>query len=87
MTEEPSYRVRLTDCGPQSIKVIRFLHTECGMELYEASGAVENLPMDIRTVSGPMSWGDAKSEILPIVEGLRALGAVVEWDFDYGDYD
>ncbi len=87
MIREPSYRIRLVDCGPDKVKVIKFLHNELHFGLLEAARAVENLPLYIKTETRPMSCAQAREMILPIVEGLRERGAVVEWDFDYGDYE
>ena len=69
------------------MKVIKFLHDELHFGLLEAARAAENLPLYIKAETRPMSYAQARETILPIVEGLKERGAMMEWDFDYGDYD
>ena len=87
MIREPSYRIRLVDCGPNRVKVVKFMHDKLHFGLFEASRVVDDLPLNIKAETKPMNYAEVRQMILPIVEGLEACGAKVEWDFDYGDYD
>ena len=86
-TAEPSFWFRLDDCGPHRVRVVKLVSECCGLSLYETGRAVKELPWLILSESGPMSRSDAMRIIRPLAEGLEALGAKFEWDFDYGDYE
>ena len=84
---DASYYVKLVDPGPNEIRVIKFIKEHCRLGWYETRRAVDHLPWTIISDYGSIGRDDAMRLIRPLAEGLEALGATVEWDYDYGDLD
>lgn len=74
MMADASYHLKLIDCGPEKVKVIRFLHDQTGRGLYEIKIATDKLPWTIVSDYGPIGREDAMRILRPLAEGLEALG-------------